>query len=226
MTADLDSLRLPLVSEVAQGLLEVPPEIVAEVVDRSIGRLVADLSNKQRTAVQRLVALAHKQGWQPSELADRLNVVVGLDVPRLNAVENYRESLIDTGVPRGVARRQAKELAGRLRANRAITIARTELARLVGESKRLAWEKAKEEGIIDQYTVRIWHTHRDERLCPICRPMNGKRAAVGRDYKTGVKKGPPAHPNCRCWETLERGKVILAKHKLGSDFKYRELTGR
>lgn len=225
---DLADLRQSLRSDIAKedGLIEVPDDIIAEVVDRSIGRMVADLNGRQRETVRRLVARAYDQGWQQGELADRINMVVGLDVPRLNAVENYRQSLSDQGVPRGIARRRAKALADRLRANRANTIAQTELANLVGDAKRLAWERAKEDGKIDQYAVRIWHTHRDERMCKTCRPMNGKRAAVGRTYKTGVPQGPPAHPNCRCWETLERGPELLGKSELGSDFKYRELTGR
>lgn len=165
--------------------------------------------------VKKLTARAYEQGWDKNVLGERIRMVVGLDVRRLNAVENFRQSLVDSGVPKGLARQRSKALASRLRADRANVIARTELAQLVGEAKRLAWERAKDEGRFDQYAVRIWHTHRDERLCPVCRPMNGKRAAVGKPYKSGVKAGPPAHPNCRCWETLERGPELLGKQEPG-----------
>lgn len=41
----------------------------------------------------------------------------------------------------------------------------------------------------------LWITERDDRVCPICRPLN-KRPA--RDWDTLFPQGPPAHPNCRC----------------------------
>lgn len=82
------------------------------------------------------------------------------------------------------------------------------------------------DGVIDPYVVRVWHTQADEMTCPTCRPMNAQRAAVGRPYTKRPLKGPPAHPNCRCWETLERGPVLIAKDEphLGSDFKYRHIV--
>lgn len=203
----------------------VPEEVLVAVVDDSIGRLVKDISEAQRRTLAQLVAAAHKWGWSQDELQQHIEDTVGLDVPRLNAVENHRRKLVADGIPKGVADRRARELARRYRHDRAGVIARNELARLVGESKRRAWELAKEEGLIDQYVVRIWHTAKDEMRCKVCRPMNAQRAAIGRPYKRNGLAGPPVHVNCRCWETLERGEVVLAKeHSLGSDFKYRDLV--
>lgn len=211
---DLSVLRPSLANDIrkaTEDIITVPEAVIDEVVSDSIGRLVADISMRQREALAQYVRAAHKWGWTPDELAERINDAVGLDVPRLNAVENHRRFLIDQGVPKGVARERAKAMAGRMRLDRAGVIARNELARLVGESKRRAWELAKEDGLIDQYVVRVWHTHRDERRCKVCRPMNAQRAAIGRPYKRNGLAGPPVHVNCRCWETLERGDVILAK---------------
>ncbi len=47
--------------------------------------------------------------------------------------------------------------------------------------------------------VRVWRTAADERVCPICGPLNGKREA---DW--GGRSGPPAHPRCRCGVSLRR----------------------
>lgn len=41
----------------------------------------------------------------------------------------------------------------------------------------------------------IWITERDDRVCPICRPLHRRPA---RDWDTLFPQGPPAHPNCRC----------------------------
>lgn len=42
----------------------------------------------------------------------------------------------------------------------------------------------------------VWQTERDPRVCPICRPLHGKRREVWRE---AFPMGPPAHPGCRCY---------------------------
>lgn len=46
-----------------------------------------------------------------------------------------------------------------------------------------------------------WYTMQDERVCPICAPMHGKRRSVNGRYESGMS-GPPAHPYCRCGEAI------------------------
>ena len=46
-----------------------------------------------------------------------------------------------------------------------------------------------------EYEV-YWHTARDERVCPICRPMDGKPKS---EWGTLTI---PAHPGCRCWPDI------------------------
>ena len=42
-----------------------------------------------------------------------------------------------------------------------------------------------------------WQTERDEKVCPICGPLDDKPGAEWRDR---FPAGPPAHPRCRCWK--------------------------
>lgn len=56
----------------------------------------------------------------------------------------------------------------------------TTIAYLLGDGVEKDWE---------------WQTSEDGRVCPICRPLNGKLSAVWRLVAPG---GPPAHPRCRC----------------------------
>lgn len=212
---NLGSLREPLRNDISKaaavGHFDVTPEVVDEVVDEAVGRLITGLSEQKRASVARMVGAAYRNEWSEAELGRVLADMVGLDAVRVARVEAFRLGLVDAGVPRGLARDRARKVARSLRRDRANIIARTELNNLIGEAKRRTWERAKEDGEIDQYVVRIWHTHPDERRCKVCRPMNAQRAAIGRPYKRNGLTGPPVHPNCRCWETLERGPVVLAK---------------
>lgn len=47
--------------------------------------------------------------------------------------------------------------------------------------------------------VRRWNASNDERMCPICGPLNGKTEEV---WKDRFPDGPAAHVRCRCWLTL------------------------
>lgn len=60
---------------------------------------------------------------------------------------------------------------------------------------------------------KIWRTSRDERVCPVCAPMDGERRKVKDNFSQGIE-GPPAHVSCRCymeqvvpdnWETPTTG---------------------
>jgi len=88
-------------------------------------------------------------------------------------------------------------------------IVRTEVQRVAGYS---SMEVYKQTGAVGYE----WFTAEDERVCPLCRPMNGKKVYinqtffpknsvfVGDDTKTKIKftnesiKHPPLHGNCRC----------------------------
>lgn len=92
---------------------------------------------------------------------------------------------------------------------RAEKIARTETIRAQGKADLEVW---KQTGVVEG---KIWYTALDERTCPFCEPLHGKRISLGDSY---FKKGethtgsdgstidldyenvdaPPIHPQCRC----------------------------
>lgn len=75
---------------------------------------------------------------------------------------------------------------------RAEMIAATEVTRVYAEANTRAW---KATGVVKE---REWQTAADERVCPICGPLQGKRAKLGKPFPGGIMN-PPAHPRCRCW---------------------------
>ena len=182
-------------------------EVAADLAAEAAGRMIVAIDEGQRQAVARMVARAVDHGWSDETLGGRLKTIVGLDPVYEQAVQNYREGRVAAGDPSGKADRLAKAYATRLRSARALRIARTEVQRALNDGQRLIWNDLRDAGDISPYAVRQWVLHKDERLCKVCRPMNGKRASIGRDGgynvpNVGSVVGPPIHPNCRCSEQL------------------------
>jgi len=76
--------------------------------------------------------------------------------------------------------------------DRAARIAATEVTRAVAEGSEAAY---KESGVVQEME---WASSMDERVCPVCEGLTGKRRKFGEPFSVGIAK-PPAHVNCRCW---------------------------
>ena len=92
--------------------------------------------------------------------------------------------------------------------SRAAIVAVTEVTAAYSEGERLYTQDLQ-----DRYPtlkiVRIWNTNNDERVCPLCEPLNGKAIPVdggwganGDNDPEGVQ-GPPLHPRDRCWTSRD-----------------------
>lgn len=183
-------------------------ELAATMARERAAALVVGANENQREVIRRIVRRGLDNGWSDVEIQDRLKEKVGLHPRYADAVENYRSGLIDKGVKRGIANRMAREYARRLKAQRALVIARTEVQKALNDAQRALWQEQQELGEVSPYAVRIYRVHKDERLCRICKPLNGKRSSLGKEGGYNIPKigrvvGPPVHPNCRCWEILE-----------------------
>ena len=80
---------------------------------------------------------------------------------------------------------------------RATLIATTEITRAYAEGQQLAAEQTAKEWP-DVPVTKLWHTNMDDRVCPICAPLDGVSAEAEEDFDAEFEN-PPAHPACRCW---------------------------
>jgi hypothetical protein len=59
----------------------------------------------------------------------------------------------------------------------------------------------------DLKLLKVWHTQRDEKVCKICGPLDGKNQ---RFWEDKYENGPPAHPNCVLAETPVSGSSLVS----------------
>jgi hypothetical protein len=83
---------------------------------------------------------------------------------------------------------------------RAETIARTEVMTASNRGQQEAWSQAEDAGLLTGDEKQVWIVTPDDRLCPICEPLEGETAPLGGTFRVEGDDidGPPAHPRCRC----------------------------
>jgi hypothetical protein len=83
---------------------------------------------------------------------------------------------------------------------RAEVIARTETMTAANAGQQEAWEQAVADGLLTGQENRVWIVTPDDRLCPICAPMEDVEAGMNEEFNVDGDQvsEPPAHPRCRC----------------------------
>ena len=83
-------------------------------------------------------------------------------------------------------------------------IAVTEITRMYGKGQQLAGERlAKDHPGVR--VIKTWHTNADDRVCKICKPLNGISVRIMDMFMDEFGEAhlyPPAHVNCRCWMSV------------------------
>jgi len=228
---DFDAVILALMAAAALldgGTLDIEDPFLLTRVERDIGNMVIGIRRASKAAIRRAVLRAAAGDIGESELVQIIRRTVGLTPRSANAVFNYREALVrlaegrgtvagvlrrftlaegvTEGLTRGKIERLVKAYGDRLLDERAIAIARTETVRAVNAGRMELWRQQMALGEIPPDAKKVWRTAADERVCPICAPLDGRVVAMV-DRFTGISGvstiSPPIHTRCRCWLTLE-----------------------
>lgn len=154
---------------------------------------------ESRKAVERIISDGLRAGLTPDEIAARIINAAGLTERQAVAVENYRRSLAQGGVPPPDVERMTAEYTEKLRTARADIIALHIGVWSANYAQDLVYQAFIRNA--DRVFVRSWITARDENVCPFCGPMEGQQAGVGQPFTLpdfSQVMWPPIHPRCRC----------------------------
>jgi len=119
----------------------------------------------------------------------------GIDATTRDLVSNAITRFIETpGTTLGDITRQLEDVFS---LNRAQMIAVTETTNAFAMGQQIAGEALLAQ-FPDVRVVKKWYTNNDDRVCPICAPLNGEEVDIKDNFSHGGAN-PPAHPRCRCW---------------------------
>ena len=170
-------------------------------VDEYLRRYTWQISDDARRGINAIVLRSIRDGIPPLEAAQLIRAGIGLDARRAQALLNYREML--QAQSRDYARNNnlIAAYAERLLAQRAETIARTEVMGAMNAGVEAAWEQARQKGLLSAAAVKEWIVTYDDVTCADCAKMEGEQVPLDAVFSSG-DLFPPLHPNCRCTVTF------------------------
>jgi len=179
---------------------------------------VLGITQATQAGIQEVLALGLRDLVSPVDVAEWVGDLAGLTPRQVRAVHNFRAATTARFVPtpaaltpevQRVIDEEVKRYQQRLLLDRGRTIAETEIQAAVTQGEAAFWDEAIRSGEADEADVfKTWRTVRDRKVCVICEPLHGQTIRVKSMFVTmaGARKGPPAHPRCRCF--LQYGELV------------------
>ena len=161
-------------------------------------KLITQIGGETRKGIQQVIGSAYQLGLPSKETARVIREMVGLTEKQGAAVFNFRERLVAQGRKPDQVARMTTKYEAKLLKYRSENIARTEIAKAGNEGLIESWRQAADTGLLDANNTNVeWLAAFDDRVCPICAPLNGTVYSY-KDIESGKSAAPPAHPMCRC----------------------------
>jgi HK97 family phage portal protein len=210
LTPEEQALFERLVSMLGASQAEIARNIVrgAANVDgmlKTLGEMIAAaLSPALASVVEARIAELTMQIGMAFDVADLgadvagryvSNYLTGIDATTKRAVERAVD--LYRARPGMTVGDLTTVLEGAFSPRRADLIAVTSITEAASHATEAYQAQLKAAGIESE---RVWRTNNDERVCPICGPLNGQSEEQWRDR---FPRGAPAHLRCRCMTTLK-----------------------
>jgi hypothetical protein len=170
--------------------------------------LVTQVSVETQAAIRAAVTRAFEEGLTRREVSALIKPLLGLTSRDAQAVLNFRAALEEAGLRQDLLLKKVTAYADRKLAQRARTIARTELMQASNAGQHALWQQAISRGLLPATATRKWTITFDDRLCQRCLAMSGQTVGMNDDFVSPLDgarvHNPPLHPQCRCSVVLAR----------------------
>jgi hypothetical protein len=207
---DVEILKAKKKKKKKPPVVPVNPYSVPWMEEHTLELVTQGIGPQQRKVVQSVLMDTFERGVRAEETYNEIKSNIGLTDREYKAVKNRRAKLMEEDFPPERVERETTKYKEQLTRKRAQRIARTETIFAQAAGRSGAWKVAQEAGALPP-VQRLWiappPSPNPNRPCEICLELDGKTAPVNGVYESalaGPIPGPPAHPSCRCTETLVR----------------------
>lgn len=179
-----------------------------QVAARQAAEAVQQVSNSTKRAIREIIRRGQLGELTVPQQARKIRDLIGLTERQTSSVLNFEQGLIKQGFTGDKLRRAVEKKFQQTLKRRATTIARTETIASANLGQQDLWRQAADQGLIDRDTTqRRWITSVDDRVCPICAPMDEQLRPLEEPFTSPFNGAqalvPPIHAACRCSVALE-----------------------
>lgn len=164
--------------------------------------LVANVGAETRAAIREIIGRAFTDGLTVDQSARLIRATIGQTRQAAQAIANYRDALIEQGIPGPRLTRMVDRYAKQRLGQRARAIARTEIMGASNGGQDVAWRQAVAKGFLSDDVETRWLVTDDDRLCKRCLSMADQRRKLGEAFECPLDGTtvlfPPLHTMCRC----------------------------
>lgn len=176
---------------------------------KSCAEQIVQLTKTQKEAIKLVIDRAEKLGITADGTADLLKPLIGLHKGQVVANVNYYNSIkqnllenhpkMKEQTAEQKALEKAKQYAKRQKEQRAMNIARTELAGAYNAGEFYGIKQAQKDGLMGK-VIKYAISAGDSRTCKGCREVEGQEVKQDDYFETqwGKVLFPPFHVDCRC----------------------------
>jgi hypothetical protein len=180
---------------------DVPMSVIYDLADKHAEKIGLYFHETSRQALSEGFNSMVNRQIPARVAADRVMDAYGLTPRQMRgyvANKQFNTPIMDI-VPRALKER-ARTYIDRAFIQRTKKLSEQEEHNIDEQAKQFAWMWMQDKGLLNEKAQKLWITARDERVCPVCGPLHGRKVLVGEQFKTHVGDfwSPGLHPNCRC----------------------------
>lgn len=181
-------------------VLDIPKERLDQFSDEYSSRVAWYLNDSSRKGTEQFVDKSLAKGRHPGLIGRVVRRLTLMSPQQAISTDAFIDSLLKNTKDQRVLTARLFPYLDRQLEQRLNAFAETESMTAINFGQQIAFEEAVKRGDIPETSLKVWVTATDERVCPICKPMDGQKVPLLGKFTTKVGEVvvPPVHPNCRC----------------------------
>jgi hypothetical protein len=180
---------------------DVPMSVIYDLADKHAEKVGTYFHETSREALaEGFNSMVNRQ--IPARVAaDRVLDAYGLTPRQMRGYASAKQfgTPVSDVLPRSLKSR-ARAYIDKAFTQRTRKLSRQEEHNIDEQAKQFAWMWLQDKGRLNKKAQKLWITAKDERVCPVCGPLHGKKVGINERFMTkeGGFWSPGLHPNCRC----------------------------
>lgn len=201
---------------------DVPTSVIFALADEHAERLGAYYHQTSREAMVAGFNTFVNRRVATAKAADQVLSAYGLTPRQMSGytslVLKTEEASVKSPMNQGLKARFLRYI-GQSVQQRVKALVGQEIHNAEQQSNQIAWTWLQEHGQLSEQAQKVWLTERDEKVCPLCGPLHGKKVMLGEQFVVKDVRAwvPGLHPNCRCRVRLVENRFSFIKSLEGRE---------